>query len=125
MESVWNIIYINYCSTFNINNRFTFVVAAVTVGELLLDDGVLQARSDPADVLLQGETVVLQLGGGDEGVVREHRPVTGLAALSRHAPHPPYLQRIFYLVFQVGNVFTFVSAIVIVSDQNYLHKYSK
>ena len=104
---------------------FTIVFTAVAEGELQLDDGLLKARSSPADLSLEGETVVLQLGGGDDGVVREHRPVTGLAALSRHAPHPPYLQRIFFLVFQVGNVFTFVSAIVIVSDQNYLHKYSK
>ena len=57
------------------------VVAAVAVGELLIDDGLLQARSDPADLSLGGETVVLQLGGGDDGVGREHGPVTGLTAL--------------------------------------------
>ena len=62
------------------SKRFTFVVAAFEVGELLLDNCVLQARSDPADLLLQGETVVLQLGGGDYGVGGEHRPVTGLTA---------------------------------------------
>ena len=57
------------------------VVAAVPVGELQLDDGGLQAGSDPADLSLGGETVVLQLGGGDDGVGREHGPVTGLTAL--------------------------------------------
>ena len=60
----------------------TFVVAAVTVGELQLDDGGLQARSDPADLSLEGETVVLQLGGGDDGAGGSHGPVTGLTALS-------------------------------------------
>ena len=57
------------------------VVAAVAVGELLIDDSLLQARSDPADLSLGGETVVLQLGGGDDGVGREDRPVTVLTAL--------------------------------------------
>ena len=57
------------------------VVAAVAVGELLLDDGGLQARPDPADLSLGGETVVLQLGGGDDLAVREDSPVTGLTAL--------------------------------------------
>ena len=35
------------------------VVAAVPVGELLVDDGGLYARSEPADLSLDGETVVL------------------------------------------------------------------
>ena len=58
------------------------VVAAVAVGELLLDDGGLQARPDPADLSLGGETVVLQLGGGDEGAGGVHGAVTVLTALS-------------------------------------------
>ena len=53
----------------------------MAVGKLLLDDGGLQARSDPADLSLEAETVVLQLGGGDDGVGGNHRPVTGLTAL--------------------------------------------
>ena len=57
------------------------VVATVAVGELLLDDGGLQSRPDPADLSLDGETVVLQLGGGDDGVGGNYRPVTGLTAL--------------------------------------------
>ena len=68
------------------------VIAAVAVGELLLDDGGLQARSDPADLSLEAETVVLQLGGGDDGVGGDHRAVTALTALTCHAPHPPNLQ---------------------------------
>ena len=48
----------------------------------MLDDGSLQARSDPADLSLEGETVVLQLVGGDDGAGGEHRAVTGLTALS-------------------------------------------
>ena len=48
------------------------VVAAVAVGELLIDDSVLQARSDPAD---------LSLDGGDDDVGGSHGPVTGLTAL--------------------------------------------
>lgn len=72
------------------------VVAAVPVGELLLDDGVPQARSDPADVLLQGETVVLQLVGGDDGVVRDHSAVTCVTTPLRHAQHPPHLQTIYW-----------------------------
>ena len=65
------------------NNRiFTAVViAAVAVGELLLDDGGLQAWPDPADLSLGGETVVLQHGGGDEGAGGSHNTLTGLAAL--------------------------------------------
>ena len=70
------------------------VVAAVPVGELLLDDGLLQARSEPADLSLEGETVVLQLAGGDDGVGGDHRAVTGLAAMLRHAPQPAYLHQI-------------------------------
>ena len=67
---------------FSNNTIFTaVVVAAVAVGELLLDDGGLQARSDPADLSLGGQTVVLQLGGGDEGAGGDHRTVTGLTAL--------------------------------------------
>ena len=57
------------------------VVAAVAVGELLLDDGGLQARSDPADLSLGGETVVLQVGGGDNSVGGVHGAVTVLTAL--------------------------------------------
>ena len=57
------------------------VVAAVAVGELLIDDGLLQARPDPADLSLGGETVVLQLGGGDDGVGGVHGAVTVLTAL--------------------------------------------
>ena len=57
------------------------VVAAVAVGELLLDDGLLQARPDPTDLSLEGETVVLQLGGGDEGAGGDHGAVTSLTAL--------------------------------------------
>ena len=65
------------------NNRiFTgVVVAAVAVGELLLDDGGLQARSEPADLSLGGETVVLQHGGGDDGVTGVDRAVTVLTTL--------------------------------------------
>ena len=60
---------------------FTVVFTAVPVGEVHLDDGLLQARPDPADLSLGGETVVLQLDGGDDGVGREHGAVTGLTAL--------------------------------------------
>ena len=61
---------------------FTLVViAAVPVGELLLDDGGLQARSDPADLSLDGETVVLQVGGGDDGVGGVHGAITVLTTL--------------------------------------------
>ena len=64
------------------SNIFTgVVVAAVAVGELLLDDGGVQARSDPADLSLGGETVVLQHGGGDDGVGGVHGAVTVLTAL--------------------------------------------
>ena len=58
------------------------VVAAVAVGELLLDDGGLQARPDPADLSLGGEAVVLQLGAGDDGVGGVHGAVTSLTAVS-------------------------------------------
>ena len=61
---------------------FTLVViAAVPVGELLLDGGSLQARSDPADLSLDGETVVLQVGGGDDGVGGVHGAITVLTTL--------------------------------------------
>ena len=61
---------------------FTLVViAAVPVGELLLDNGVLQARSDPADLSLDGETFVLQVGGGDDGVGGVHGAITVLTTL--------------------------------------------
>ena len=61
---------------------FTLVViATVPVGELLLDDGGLQARSDPADLSLDGETVVLQVGGGDDGVGGVHGAITVLTTL--------------------------------------------
>ena len=58
------------------------VVAAVAVGKLLIDYSGVQARPDPADLSLGGETVVLQLGGGDQGARGSNRAVTGLAALS-------------------------------------------
>ena len=58
------------------------VVAAVAVGELLLDEGGLRARPDSADLSLGGETVVLQHGGGDDGVGGVHGAVTVLTALS-------------------------------------------
>ena len=57
------------------------VVAAAAVGELLINDGLLQARPDPADLSLGGETVVLQHGGGDDGVTGVHRAVTVLTTL--------------------------------------------
>ena len=61
---------------------FTEVVAAaVAVRKLLLNDGLLQTRSEPADLGLGGETVVLQLGGGDDLAGGNHRPVTALTAL--------------------------------------------
>ena len=85
------------------------VVAAVAVGELLLDDGLLQARSEPADLSLEGETVVLQLGGGDDGVGGDHGAVTCLAAMLRHAPHPPNLHLISQFAFPVRNLLTFVA----------------
>ena len=44
------------------------VLAAVAERKLLLNDGLLQAGSEPADLGLGGETVVLQVGGGDDGV---------------------------------------------------------
>ena len=56
-------------------------MAAVAVEELLLDDGGLQARSDPADLSLGGETVVLQHGGGDNGVTGVDRAVTVLTTV--------------------------------------------
>ena len=61
---------------------FTLVViAAVPVGELLLDVGVLSVRSEPADLSLDGETVVLQVGGGDDGVGGVHGAITVLTTL--------------------------------------------
>ena len=66
-------------------------MAAVAIGELYFDDSLPQARSEPADLGLEGETVVLQLGGGDDGVVREHGAVTGLTTSLRHAPLPANL----------------------------------
>ena len=48
----------------------------------MLDDGSLEARSYPADLSLEGATVVLQHGGGDDGAGGEHGAVTGLTALS-------------------------------------------
>ena len=67
---------------FFLTSIFTVVVvAAVAVGKLLLDDGGLQARSDPADLSLGGETVVLQHGGGDDGVTGVDRAVTVLTTL--------------------------------------------
>ena len=61
---------------------FTLVViAAVPVGELLLNMGGLTVRSDPADLSLDGETVVLQVGGGDDGVGGVHGAITVLTTL--------------------------------------------
>ena len=57
------------------------VIAAVPVGELLLNVGGLQVRSDPADLSLDGETVVLQVGGGDDGVGGVHGAITVLTTL--------------------------------------------
>ena len=82
METVWNIIIFLNIDQLGTSNIFTVVVAAVAIGKLLIDDGLLQARSDPADLSLGGETVVLQLDGGDEGAGGDHGPVTGLTALS-------------------------------------------
>ena len=59
----------------------TVTVAAAAVRKLLVDDSLVQARSEPADLSLEAETVVLQLGGGDDGVGGNYRPVTGLTAL--------------------------------------------
>ena len=82
METVWNIIISLNVDQIRKSNIFTaIVVAAVAVGELLLDDGGLQARPDPADLSLGGETVVLQHGGGDDGVTGVHRAVTVLTTL--------------------------------------------
>ena len=88
-------------------------MAAVAVGELLLDDGGLQARSEPADLSLGGETVVLQHGGGDDGVTGVDRAVTVLAAPLRHAPNPAYLHLhlISQLALPVRNLLTFVTAV--------------
>ena len=69
----------------------TVIVAAAAVRKLLVDDSLVQARSVPADLSLEAETVVLQLGGGDDGVGGDHRAVTALTALTCHAPHPPNL----------------------------------
>ena len=81
MKTVWNIIFLNIDQIRKSNIFTAVVVAAVAVGELLIDDGLLQARPDPADLSLGGETVVLQLDGGDDGVGGSHDPLTGLAAL--------------------------------------------
>ena len=81
METVWNIIFINIDQLWTPNIFTLVVVAAVAIGELLIDDSLLQARSDPADLRLEGETVVLQLDGGDDGAGGSHGPVTGLTAL--------------------------------------------
>ena len=64
------------------------VVAAAAVRKLLVDDSLVQARSEPADLSLEGETVVLQLGGGDDGVGGDHGAVTGLAAMQSKGPQP-------------------------------------
>ena len=81
-EPVWNIIFLNVDQIWTSRLFTVVIIATVAVGELLLDDSLLQARPDPADLSLDGETVVLQHGGGDEGAGGEHRAVTGLAALS-------------------------------------------
>ena len=52
---------------------------------------MLQARSDPADLSLDGETVIIQVGGGDDGVGGVHGAVTVLTTLICHTPHPAYL----------------------------------
>ena len=59
----------------------TVTVAAAAVRKLLVDDSLVQARSEPADLSLEAETVVLQLGGGDEGAGGDHGAVTALTAL--------------------------------------------
>ena len=81
METVWNI-QLNVVQLWTSNIFTVVVVAAVAVGELLIDDGLLQARPESADLSLEGETVVLQLDGGDDGAGGSHGPVTGLTALS-------------------------------------------
>ena len=85
---------------------FTVIVAAAAVRKLLVDDSLVQARSEPADLSLEAETVVLQLGGGDDGVGGDHRAVTALTALTCHAPHPPNLQ----YVLPGGNLLTLIPA---------------
>ena len=45
METVWNIIIFLNIDQLGTSNIFTIVVAAVAVGKLLIDDGLLQARS--------------------------------------------------------------------------------
>ena len=71
-----------------------------------IGDSLVQARSVPADLSLEAETVVLQLGGGDDGVGGDHRAVTALTALTCHAPHPPSLQ----YVLPGGNLLTLIPA---------------
>ena len=55
-----------------------------------LDEGLCQTWPESANLSLGGETVVLQLGGGEEDAGGSHRPVTALTALGGrgHAPHP-------------------------------------
>ena len=57
------------------------VQTTVPVRELLLNAGVEAAGPDPADLGLDGLTLVPQVCGGDRGVGREHGAVTGLTAL--------------------------------------------
>ena len=81
VEIVWNIRFLNVVQPWAFMIFTVVVVAAVAVGELLINDGGLQARPDPADLSLGGETVVLQLCGGDDGVGEVHGAVTVLTAL--------------------------------------------
>ena len=71
-----------------------------------IGDSLVQARSVPADLSLEAETVVLQLGGGDDGVGGDHRAVTALTALTCHAPHPLNLQ----YVLPGANLLTLIPA---------------
>ena len=43
--------------------------------------GGLTVRSESADLSLDGETVVLQVGGGDDGVWEVHGAITVLTTL--------------------------------------------
>ena len=65
---------LNIVQLWNNLSLFTVVFTTIAVRELQLDDSGLLARSDPADLSLEAETVVLQLGGGDNGVGGDHSP---------------------------------------------------
>ena len=89
------------------------VVAAAAVRKLLVDDSLVQARSGPADLSLEAETVVLQLGGVDDGVGGDHRAVAGLTALSRDTSHPLHLWTSNQLVLLVGDLLTLISQLFV------------